>query len=253
MTVDLVIDVREKAIIDLLRDRLPFTTEALDIGDILFRQEGSVVLIIERKTILDLKASIIDKRRVEQKERLKTVPRHRIMYLIEGDIAFPLEDKIDKFPVSTLVSAILNTQLRDGIAVYKTISTNETAELIRAIYQKLNKDLESLFCMDNLAPEGLEGSAHYCSTLRTQKKANITPEVWFIHLLCLIPQITEKIAVQIVREFPTLKVLMDTYDKMNIDGNELLSDLTYSIKGGKVRRIGSKSSVRIYNFFHGIQ
>lgn len=249
---------------------MPFVQEALDVGDILFRNEedGELIFVVERKTILDLKASIIDKRRAEQKERLKTVQRDRILYLIEGDLNFPLEDKISSFPISTLVSSILNTQLRDKIWVYKTLALEETGELIRALFTKLNKEGSNLFLPEAEPVEGLAASARYCSTLNKCKKANLTPEVWYIQLLSQVPQVTEKVAVEIVKIYPTLCSLMRGYDRIadsyvdliigtgNVSASEnmkkemagMLADIKFPIKGGKLRRIGNKLSERIYAF-----
>ena len=252
MTVQLCIDVRERDLIQFLQGKVPFVQEALDIGDVLFRNEedGELVFVVERKTVLDLKASIIDSRRKEQKERLKTVQRDRILYLIEGDLNFPLEDKISSFPISTLVSSILNTQLRDKIWIYKTLALEETGELIRALLAKLNKDGHTLFQPEAAPPEGLEASARYCSTLNKCKKANLTPEVWFIQLLSQVPQVTEKVAVEIVKIYPTLRHLMRGYDS-NTKMSLMLADIKFPIKGGKTRRIGDKLSARIYEFVHG--
>ena len=95
----------------------------------------------------------------------------------------------------------------------------------------------------------------------------MTPEVWFISQLCLIPQITEKVATEIVRKYPTVSSLCRAYDNVWRDAPipcgdkskaaiekqciSLLSNITYSIKGGKNRRIGDKSAERIYKFFNG--
>ena len=88
MSIELVIDNRERKLIAELTDNIEFTTEDLSIGDILFREGGETVLIIERKTVQDLKASITDGRAREQKARLlgSGTQVERIMYLIEGNL-----------------------------------------------------------------------------------------------------------------------------------------------------------------------
>ena len=120
MSIELVIDTRETEIIERLEAAASeLSVEQLDVGDILFRQDGETVLIIERKTVKDLKASICDSRGREQKARLiGTTPRNRIMYLIEGSMDLPLDSKIEALPVSTLIGSLINTQLRDGIKTY---------------------------------------------------------------------------------------------------------------------------------------
>ena len=63
-------------------------TQVLHIGDILVKtDEGKDVMIIERKTLADLLASIKDGRYEEQSHRLKHAsgfPSHNIVYIIEG-------------------------------------------------------------------------------------------------------------------------------------------------------------------------
>lgn len=250
--VKLYVDNRERGIIDNLRETgVEFGLRSLDIGDIAFLDdEENTVLIIERKTVPDLKASIIDGRRSEQKARLKTIPRERIIYLIEGDLNYPLEDEeVYRFKVSTLIGSVINTQLRDGIHVYKTSCLDETCEYLRALLNKLNKDLDNFFKPQGAPAEGVDASAEYCATLSKSKKANMTQEVWFIAQLCLIPQITEKIAVEIVRKYPTPRSLWEQYERSDA-GENLLADITYPVKGGKIRRVGPKNSERIYNYFY---
>ena len=61
----------------------------LDLGDYVFKMNGSVVCIIERKTVEDLANSIRDGRYREQKARLFSQydPR-QIMYLVEGTLLY---------------------------------------------------------------------------------------------------------------------------------------------------------------------
>ena len=81
----------------------------------------------------------------------------------------------------------------------------------------------------------------------------MTPEVWFIAQLSLIPQVTEKVAAVIVKKYPTVKDLTLEYESTPEHLRaKLLADLTFPLKNGKVRRIGDKMSGRIYSFFYGI-
>ena len=92
MSIELVIDVREHHIIEKLdEEKIKFSQEQLAVGDIVFRQDGEIMLIIERKTVIDLKASICDGRAREQKLRLmgSGIPIEKILYLIEGNLDKP--------------------------------------------------------------------------------------------------------------------------------------------------------------------
>jgi len=249
MNIELIIDNRENHLINtvqrMINSKDKVKIEQLEIGDILFRKDEEIILIIERKTVADLKASICDGRNREQKARLLAsgTPINRIMYLIEGDLT---KDKVSGIPTSTLLGSIINTQLRDNIKVYKTSGLDETATYILKILEKLEKDYGDYF------KEGPQ-TVQYASTLKKNKKANMTPTVWFTCQLSQIPQVTDKVAEVIIEKYPTLSMLLQVYQTTPEHLREkLLSDLVYPISTGKTRRIGDKISARIYKFMHGI-
>jgi ERCC4-type nuclease len=247
MSIELIIDNREKYLIPELKkiSNLDFLVEQLDLGDILFRRGGETILIIERKTVDDLKASICDGRSREQKARLlgSGTPTNRIMYLIEGDMN---RSNISGIPNSTLLSNIINTQLRDDIKIYKTFNIIETAVYILKLFDKLNNDTGDYF------KEGLQ-KVKYATTLKKSKKANMTPEIWFTCQLSQIPQVTEKVADVIIFKYPSLIILLQEYQNTpNHLKEKLLSDINFPLATGKTRRIGDKISGRIYRFIHGI-
>ena len=81
----------------------------------------------------------------------------------------------------------------------------------------------------------------------------MTPEVWFITQLSLIPQVTEKISEIIVNKYVNLLSLIKVYESIPEDLRpKLLSDLEYELSNGKKRRIGDKLSKKIYFFFYGL-
>lgn len=247
--IKMILDNRERELVKRLESHC--TVETLDLGDIIYRDEnGDDILVIERKTINDLKASITDGRSREQKARLlATVPRMRIMYLIEGML--PSSDTIQNMPVMTLVGSMINTMLRDGVKVYKTASMEETCMFLVKMLEKLNIDKDKYF---NEEAHGCS-AAEYSATLKKKKKSNMTPEVWFISSLSMIPQVTEKVTEEILKVYPTVDCLMKAYNKINsvVLREKLLADITYPLKTGKTRRIGDKASKRIYQFFYGVE
>ena len=92
----IIFDYREKDITTIceniiekekLSDNITITTERLDIGDIIIKDDNDKeLLIIERKSIKDLMSSIKDGRYKEQSLRLNSsdIHNHNIIYLIEG-------------------------------------------------------------------------------------------------------------------------------------------------------------------------
>ena len=92
----IIIDIREKEVCKLLPTlsenyaiSVNITTQQLDLGDAIIADDtGKELLLIERKTLRDLAASIKDGRYEEQSYRLNNHPihNHNIIYLIEGDL-----------------------------------------------------------------------------------------------------------------------------------------------------------------------
>ena len=232
MTIELVIDNRERHLIEALGE-CKMTVETLDIGDILFREGEEVILIIERKTIADLKASICDGRAREQKARLlhsSGIHVSRIMYLIEGNLDKPLKSNCQGLPVSTLLGSLINTQLRDGIKVYKTASLKESSAYICKLLDKLQKDGDKYFKQEAKCMT----AGQYSATLSKVKKANMTKEVWFLQQLSLIPGVTETTAEPIVAKYPTVSTLVLEYQRTPEHlRSKLLEDLTFTRKTGK--------------------
>jgi len=236
---ELIIDNRENLVISKL-EGYNFKTEQLDLGDIIFKEEGEIILIIERKTIKDLKASIVDGRIKEQKARLLG-SNTNIMYLIEGDL---YNENVGKFPVKTLIGSIINTELRDNIRVYRTMSIDETIEFIKKLHDKLNKDGKTFF---------KEVKVDYAGSLKKKKKENMTPEVWFRTTLETIPHVSDKVSSVIVEKYKTYANLIETYSKIPEELREkLLMDIEYTIANDKKRKIGIKISQRIYKFLYNI-
>ena len=101
----LVIDIRESSLIENVDKLLKYDSsfkdiliekKSLDLGDIIIKNdEDKEILIIERKTISDLIASIKDGRYSEQSYRLNGVEHenHNILYLIEGSPKDLIYDK----------------------------------------------------------------------------------------------------------------------------------------------------------------
>ena len=52
--IELVIDNREHDLIQTLQTSNTILIEQLDVGDVLFRENGNTILVIERKTVNDL-------------------------------------------------------------------------------------------------------------------------------------------------------------------------------------------------------
>jgi ERCC4-type nuclease len=89
------LDIREKRLIQLINTantgyNFTIKTENLALGDIIICDDDETeLLLIERKSLADLAASIKDGRYSEQSYRLNSysLHNHNIIYLIEGNLS----------------------------------------------------------------------------------------------------------------------------------------------------------------------
>ena len=141
--------------------------------------------------------------------------------------------------------------LRDGIFVYKTSSILETSEFIKKLHEKLEKNINIFFNFTDIKSISLH---EYASTLKKKKKNNMTPNIWFINVLSQIPQVTEKIGFEIIKNYDSVLSLISAYSKCTSqeDSKKLLSEIKIPIGINKHKRLGYVISERIYNFFNGI-
>jgi len=118
-------------------------SEALPIGDIIIADGSNEKLIIERKSVSDLLASIKDGRYEEQSYRLNGLEQHNhnIIYLIEGDVSkvnrFKGDNRTEKL---TLYSAMFSLNYYKGFSVFRSFSLEETATMICNMAYKLEKE-----------------------------------------------------------------------------------------------------------------
>ena len=114
--------------------------KVLPLGDIhVTTDEDKDVLLIERKSLSDLLASIKDGRYEEQSYRLihsSGYPPHSIIYIIEGQISqlrTPMEKKI-------VYSALTSLNFFKGFSVVRTNSVSETADYLIWMSEKIERN-----------------------------------------------------------------------------------------------------------------
>ena len=261
---NLIIDYRENKLIEQLTlKQINYTTENLDIGDIMIKMDGNPYIIIERKSISDLKSSICDGRLREQRCRLlqaSGLSPTKIIYIIEGLFNESnkrlLKNTTKQIDTSTLIGSIINMMFRDNIKVHRTISIEETADFIIKLFDKVND--KEIFKVENQEQkvenqeeQKVENQISYTSTLNKKKKNNMTPQVWFICQLSMIPQLSDTIALAITKEYPTLSSLFLKYESIEEEKRpDLLTNITYDLKTGKKRKVGKIISLRVYEYFY---
>jgi ERCC4-type nuclease len=285
------IDSRERELINLckyyleispLYKNIQIVTGNLPIGDIIIcddKQEERIV--IERKSISDLSASIKDGRYEEQSYRLNGLhhENHNIIYLIEGDLngKNSFKDRVDKI---TIYSAMFSLNHYKGFSVLRTFTQDETSLVICNIAYKMSKcDLENKKAYyhssnsltnkndeneENTILSNLEKSESslslmdenseittttvdkdYCSVIKKVKKENITPNNIGEIMLCQIPGISSTTAIAILKEFKTLPRLLE---KIKEDGGECLTNITYENTKNQTRKINKTVVQNIKKF-----
>jgi ERCC4-type nuclease len=245
-----------KTVVTLSRANLP-------IGDVMLRDSQTNMnrLIIERKTLDDLLASIKDGRYEEQSFRLQhnaaeVHHRHHVVYLIEGVLSQYSADR-----KRTIYGAITSLNFFKGFSVIRTSSTHETAELILAMAAKIYKDIhekkktpayyEMIIPSDPSDPSdrrtagagdsGFSGGGAGVSKI---KRENITTEnIWEI-MLTSIPYVSPVIAHQLMETFQTIPGLVAALDA----DASCLSNYKLRLENGKSRKLGSNVAENLRHY-----
>jgi len=252
-------------------------SEVLPIGDIIIADDKGEKLIIERKSVNDLLASIKDGRYEEQSYRLNGAAHHNhnIIYLIEGDVNRVNRFKSDNGLGSeklTLYSAMLSLNYYKGFSVFRSFSLGETATIICNMAYKLGKETKlpfyqnitsttstivttstTLINQENTQENTLENTSDdkiepcekdYVNVIKKVKKENITPENIGEIMLCQIPGISSVTALTIMEKFKTLSNLIKELE-LNPD---CLKDITSTNTKGQTRKINKTSIANIVKF-----
>lgn len=249
-------------------------SETLPIGDIIICDDTDEKLIIERKSVTDLLASIKDGRYEEQSYRLNGMNHHNhnIIYLIEGDVNrvnhFKGDNKLEKL---TLYSAMFSLNYYKGFSVFRSFSLEESATLICNMAYKLGKEVSTkkafyqnisvindIIKEQNVVNEGQlvlpnevqpdiikeETDKDYISVVKKVKKDNITLDNIDEIMLCQIPGISSVTAIAIMEKYKNLSNLIKELEK----DNECLKNISSTNTKGQVRKINKTSIANIVKF-----
>jgi crossover junction endonuclease MUS81 len=248
--------------------QLKVETAALPLGDIIIYDDNDEKLVIERKCLNDLLASIKDGRYEEQSYRLNGLnhPNHNIYYLIEGDVNKANRFKDNNIEKLTLYSAMFSLNYYKGFSVMRTLSMEETAIFICNTANKLSKSDKKAY-YENKPPianivsnvitnengennlveaveQNLESDKDYISVVKKVKKENITPENIAEIMLCQIPGISSVTAIAIMDKFKTIPNLINEIQQ----NDNCLKDISYQNSKGQSRKINKTSLSNIVKF-----
>lgn len=253
------IDYRESDLLEKIKsankkENIIIQSENLPLGDIIIcADDGSEKVIIERKTLKDLAASIRDGRYKEQGFRLSAcdLPNHNIFYLLEGNLQTYKASfsGVDKY---ALISAMVSITYYKGFSLYKANNLEESVEWLLQLAFKIEKEGGEPFYgkQSNISPLGPDllgpesGPEPYSTVLKRTKKNNITLENIGEIMLSQIPNVSTVVAIAIMAKYKTLKNLLDA---LSLDKTALNSIKTAN-KTGQLRKINKTSIENIYNY-----
>jgi ERCC4-type nuclease len=192
-----ILDIRERHLIPLLPS---FEVQTMAVGDI---QIGT--LLIERKTIKDLEASVLDGRYREQKTRLLAICQEKgwsPLYILEGAFS----TTTGRLQVPALMKLVARLQYKHGIPVIQTAGLEETATLVKALSDYYAEDAtnfvrstEPLRAIDNV---------------HASKKVNASdPKQFMVASLSQCTGVSVKMAEAIQTAFPSWTALMAATEK----------------------------------------
>ena len=239
MNLLLEIDYREHDIIKLFKNEKDINTKVckLIIGDFIIKNEnGDILFVIERKSIKDLCASILDGRMDEQRSRLleSIQDPSKIVYIIEGkkSEAF-IHGSSPGVTKKSINSSILNLIFKHNYRVVFTDSKQDTVDNLVLLYTKIKESKLELNTNTNV--------------IKIIKKSDKINDHIFINMLSVIPGISAKIAIKIHEQYDTLNELMISYNNLQNenDKKKMLSEII--VNADTNRKVGKAISEKIYH------
>ena len=254
---------------------IKLVSETLPLGDIIINDGTDDCIIIERKTLSDLSASIKDGRYEEQSYRLNGIQHHNhnIVYLIEGDMQRfnSFKERIDK---QTMYSAMFSINYFKGFSVMRSNTIDETATMVCNMVYKVVSGLKAgkkgYYSINNVTKEKEEKKTNdesqeilkeeekeeekeevnkekekdYCTVVKKVKKDNITTDNIGEIMLCQIPSISSTTALAILSQFKTLPNLIKSIQ----EDETCLNAICTTDANGKSRKISKTAIASIIKF-----
>jgi ERCC4-type nuclease len=216
-----------------LRELLAWPIAHLPVADIwIGTEEGNPLpnsVLIERKSVADFEASIMDNRYREQRSRLMsyaTEKKAHVAYIIEGEL-----DRLGaRLTKQALMKHITRLALRYHIAVFQTASIKETAELCQLLQDQWTADpttFEQPATMTYVETRG-----------KTREENSDDPAVFMATVLQACRGVSSAGAKAIAAVYPNLEALM-----------KATTETLAAIQVGK-QKFGQVKATRLYTLLH---
>lgn len=221
---------------DLITLMKPQSIVNLEIGDIVYYLNGEMKCLIERKTVEDYVASISDGRLKNQSIRIQSErevnPNLIVIYLVEGEIPANNRKFFGGITGGAVLSSFIGKLIRDRFNLFLVRDMNESVRFLNKLFDKLKSDY-----MEECKPVT---TADYARTIKTEKKANMTPEMCYLCQLSQIPNVSMKTAEIVASKWPSMASLIKEFLKLNNNNPE---EMLMSCDG-----IGKVMSKKIYEY-----
>jgi ERCC4-type nuclease len=220
---ELVADDRERGVIDFLKTykdifstdpadpvkSTVFRVERLTVGDYVFIYNGTLIVIVERKSLKDLAQSIKDGRINNHDKLLKAQQKLgcKLIYLIEG-CAFPsLSRCFCGIPFKALQGKIDSLQFNNDVRIIYTKNCEHTAERLRGL----------MFTFERMYKKGTfrqtikQGGE--CGLKEVKCKHEKTIDSTHIDMISSIKGVSRAMAITILKEYSLCSLLNGAADE----------------------------------------
>lgn len=244
-------------------NKITFFVKKLEVGDFVLYDETrqTDLIIIERKSLSDLEASVKDGRYNEQSYRLSQldIPNHNIYYLLEGNMSTYRNSKL-------IASCLTSLSFFKGFSVLNTLNMSGTAKLIVDIVSKITKEYDKVpyYVSDKLRNyennkiinvntsneqnndlvdetvnietntqiniQTQNNDNEYCHVLKASKKSNVTRDNIGSIMLMQIPGVSNQTSIAIMKEYVNVSNLIknietnpNCLDNIKLESNRKIS------------------------------
>lgn len=227
----IIIDDREQKIIPYLQtydvDNINIKVQRLLKGDYAIMYKDKLIVLIERKTWLDLSSSLKDGRKENVHKLFEARDKSKclLLYLIEGNLCPDNTESFANIPYKNLRAHLDHLIMRDNIHIMHTISEQHTAKRLIEFAKNITTIKPSILpeCNDDIKNDG-----NIC------EKQELSDEQIKIQVWSMIPYITEKTAMIFIKNKISISDII--LQKISIDE---IANLQYE-SGMKIGNRASK-------------